>query len=94
MSAAFRLLPSSGYKRNVRKLVKRNRALLDLVKGLQKALEDDPHNRGQAHDIGKLTDVKTGEGQYRIRSGNYRIRYDIIGTDVILYSFSDRKNAY
>ena len=39
-------------------------------------------------------DVPSGEGQYRIRIGDYRIRYDIIGTEVILYSFKHRKAAY
>jgi mRNA-degrading endonuclease RelE of RelBE toxin-antitoxin system len=88
-SPRFRLSPSSGYKRDVKRLVKRNRALLQVVKDLQDALGNDPYNQST-----KLTDVKPGQGQYRIRSGDYRIRYDIFGDEVILYSFSDRKDTY
>jgi mRNA-degrading endonuclease RelE of RelBE toxin-antitoxin system len=95
MSApAFRLLPSSGYKRDVKKLVKRNKKLFSVVKELQKNLGLDPHNLTNAYDIIKLTDVKPGDGQYRIRAGDYRIRYDIIGNDVVLHSFTDRKDTY
>lgn len=90
----FQLLPSSGYKRDVKKIVKRRKELLPIIKDLHKALSEDPYNQTQTYDITKLTDVKPGAGRYRIRSGNYRVRYDIIGNDVILYSFTDRKDTY
>jgi len=40
----------------------------------------------------KLTGVKIG--QYRIRVGDYRIRYDIEGTEVILYRVRHRREVY
>jgi len=90
----FRLLPTSAYKRDVRKLTKRNRQLLTLVRDLLQVLETDPYNHSGQHDIKKLTHVPPGQGQWRIRSGDYRLRYDIFGDDVVLYSFSHRKEAY
>ncbi|MCL5773985.1 MAG: hypothetical protein M1536_06350 [Firmicutes bacterium] len=52
------------------------------------------YNSSSSHDIKKLTAVEHGEGQFRIRSGNYRLRYDIFGKNVVLYSARDRKEAY
>lgn len=59
----FRLLPTSAYKRDVRKLTKRNRQLFTLVRDLLKILEADPTNYSGQHDIKKLTHVPPGEGQ-------------------------------
>ena len=33
-------------------------------------------------------------GQWRVRVGDYRIRYDIEGADVLLYRVRDRKDIY
>jgi mRNA-degrading endonuclease RelE of RelBE toxin-antitoxin system len=93
-SPLFRLLPTSGYKHDVRKLTERSPRLLARVVQFLDALENDPTNQTGHHDIKKLTAVKHGEGQWRIRSGDYRLRYDIFGTDVVLYSFRHRKEAY
>jgi hypothetical protein len=48
-------------------------------------LADDPYNRRGAHQIKKLVDVKPGEGQWRLRMGRWRFRYDIEGLEVVLY---------
>ena len=94
MPEAFCLLTTSGYERDVRKLTKRNRNLLATVKALIAILKEDPYNLTKAHPITKLIDVKPGEGQFRIRSGDYRMRYDIFRNEVVLYSFTDRKDTY
>jgi mRNA-degrading endonuclease RelE of RelBE toxin-antitoxin system len=78
----------------VEKLTKRDPQLLQLLNDLLSALETDPYNHTHQHDIEKLTSVPRGKGQWRIRSGRYRLRYDIIGHEVLLYSFSLRKEAY
>lgn len=90
----FRLLPTSGYKGDVRKLTKRNPALVVIVEELLDILEQDPYNHSRQHKIKKLTGVPLGNGQWRIRSGDWRLRYDIEGSDVVLYSFRHRKEAY
>jgi|ERR687884_1616291 mRNA-degrading endonuclease RelE of RelBE toxin-antitoxin system len=90
----FRVLASPHFERDVRKRVKQNRQLLSLIREMRNVLAQDPYNRTNAHDITKLKDVKQGDGQYRIRSGDYRIRYDIFDSDVLLYSFTHRKDTY
>jgi mRNA-degrading endonuclease RelE of RelBE toxin-antitoxin system len=57
-------------------------------------LRCDPYNRTGRHQIKKLAGCKAGEGQWRIRWKEYRLRYDILGSDVVLYSFRYRKEAY
>lgn len=58
------------------------------------ALRQDPYNRGRQHKIRKLKGLKVGEGQWRIALGDYRIRYDIVGREVVLYSCKLRREAY
>ena len=94
MPQIFRLLPSTRFKRDFEEIVKRNPGLIRKLEPLKTTLLHDPYNRSQRYDIKKLRDVPVGEGQWRIRAGKYRLRYDIIGGDVILYSFNHRKEAY
>ncbi len=35
-----------------------------------------------------------GVGQWRLRVGDYRVRYDVVGKDVVLYRVRDRKEVY
>ncbi len=57
-------------------------------------LRDDPYNITGSHKIKKLAGVDAGDGQWRIRFGDYRVRYDIASGEVVLHSFRDRKEAY
>ena len=57
-------------------------------------LQEDPYNHSAQHKIKKLVGVKPSEGQWRIRWREYRLRYDILGKDVVLHSFRHRKEAY
>ena len=90
----FHVQTTSHFERDVRKLSRRNPQIVDLVDDLVYILKEDPANVSRRHKIRKLEGVKQGEGQWRIRQGDYRLRYDIIGIDVLLYSFRDRKDAY
>ena len=94
MPVVFRLLPSTRFKRDFEEIYKRNRDIIRKIEPLKIILLHDPYNRSRRYDIKKLKDVPSGEGQYRIRAGKYRLRYDIVGDDVILYSFKHRKEAY
>ena len=94
MPQFFRLLPSTRFKRDLEGILKQNPALLRVLEPLKAILLLDPSNRTGRYDIKKLRDVPVGEGQWRIRAGKYRLRYDIVGIDVILYSFKHRKEAY
>jgi mRNA-degrading endonuclease RelE of RelBE toxin-antitoxin system len=71
-----------------------NAALVEALEELLATLEEDPHNRSGQHKIKKLAGVKPGEGQWRIRWREYRLRYDIFGEEVVLHSFRHRREAY
>lgn len=90
----YRVVASSGFARDLRKLAKRDTALFGIVDRCIHILETDPFNRTSGYHIKKLGGLKAGEGQWRIRVGEYRLRYDIFEGDVLLYSFRHRKDAY
>ncbi|MFZ0420352.1 MAG: type II toxin-antitoxin system RelE/ParE family toxin [Candidatus Sulfotelmatobacter sp.] len=92
--ASFRVLTTPGYQRDFRAISRGRPAVVDAMEELLAILRRDPHNRGGQHQIKKLTGCKVGEGQWRIRWKEYRLRYDILGGDVVLYSFRHRKEAY
>lgn len=94
MARAFHLVSTSSFERDVRTLTKRNFKLLSQIQSSFDILEEDPHNTSRHYPIKKLVGVKPGQGQWRIRLGNFRLRYDIVGADIILYSFKHRKEAY
>jgi len=55
----------------------------------------DPHNKSRKYPIKKLTNVPAGEGQYRIRSGRFRFRYDVAEREVVLlYCGLRREDTY
>jgi mRNA-degrading endonuclease RelE of RelBE toxin-antitoxin system len=61
---------------------------------LIQTLSEDPHNRSGQQKIKKLAGLNPGEGQWRLRWRDYRLRYDIFGSEVVLHSFRHRKDAY
>jgi mRNA-degrading endonuclease RelE of RelBE toxin-antitoxin system len=75
-------------------LIKGKRQLAQVIRDAKIVLSADPTNTSRQHDIRKLTNVAAGEGQWRIAIGTYRIRYDIVGHDVILHSIRHRREAY
>jgi mRNA-degrading endonuclease RelE of RelBE toxin-antitoxin system len=92
MAGPFRVLTTPAFEREFRAITKKDatRALEELIE----ILGDDPHNRSGRHKIKKLTGLKSGEGQWRARWRDYRLRYDIFGGEVVLHSFRHRKDAY
>jgi mRNA-degrading endonuclease RelE of RelBE toxin-antitoxin system len=63
-------------------------------KELIEILGDDPHKRTGRDKIKKLSGLKPGEGQWRVRWRDYRLRYDIFTSEVVLHSSRHRKDAY
>ncbi len=94
MSAPFQVITPPAFERDTRRLTRRNSEIAVRLEEMITILETDPYNRTQQYDITKLTEVKPGKGQWRIRHGDYRLRYDIFRRDVVLYSFRHRKEAY
>jgi len=56
---------------------------------------NDPYNRIRRHAILKLEGVAPHDGQYRLRLGRWRFRYDIHGQEVVLKRCGlRRENTY
>jgi len=94
MPVKFNLGLTSTFERKFHILTKRDPLLQERLLKLVNILREDPYNLSKQHDIKKLTDAPIEEGQWRIRSGNYRIRYNIFQSEVVLYSVAHRKNSY
>jgi len=94
MNGAFRVVTTPSFEREFRKLSRGNAKLLDAFRDLIGVLSEDPHGHTGIHPIKKLAGLKPGEGQWRIRWREYRLRYDIFGREVVLHSFRHRKEAY
>ena len=94
MAAPFQIIITSSFSRLFKKLVDKHPTLVDAYESAVEALEVDPANGGRTQNIRKLNAVKPGDGQWRIRIGKYRIRYDIENQLVILRSIKDRKDSY
>ena len=80
---ARRIVVTRSFEKDFRALERDLRSrILDALEQLQ----NDPY-MGR-----KLTAAKLGE--WRLRVGDYRIRYDIIGNDIVLYRVRHRKQVY
>ncbi len=94
MTGQFRILTTPAFERDFRKISKGDTTLVKVLEELLAILREDPHNRGGQHKIKKLMGLKPGQGQWRIRWREYRLRDDIFGDEVVLHSFRHRKQAY
>ena len=80
--------------RDLKRAHTRPSARLAALRAIRDVLATDPYNRSRRADISKLADVAPGDGQFRLRLGDYRLRYDIEGSVVNLHSFRPRRDAY
>ena len=94
MPATYRILVTSFFAKDLRRQGKKDRRISGEIEKLNQILGADPYNLSRRFDIKKLKGIKSGEGRFRIRTKNYRLRYDIFGQDVVLYSFRHRKDIY
>lgn len=85
---------SSAFDRDAKKLRKKDKKITGVIETANKILQNDPFNVRQIKNIKKLVDIEKGCGQWRIRFGDYRIRYDIADKDVVLHSIKNRKDIY
>ena len=94
MPGQFRVLTTPAFEREFRAISRKDSTLVRALEELLATLGDDPHNRSGRHKIKKLAGLKQGEGQWRVRWRDYRLRYDIFENEVVLHSFRHRKDAY
>lgn len=86
---------TSRFRRDAQKLLKQHPDLWMCSNSYKQRWRQIPtNNRSHEHDIKKLSGLSKGEGQWRIRVGIYRVRYDIAGRDIVLYSFRHRREVY
>jgi mRNA interferase RelE/StbE len=79
----YRLIISNSFRRDLRRLnAETHRRVLAVLEELQ----DNPYQGS------KLSNIAIG--QWRIRIGDYRIRYDIEGEEVLLYRVRHRREIY
>lgn len=93
MTLPFSIHTTPHFDRLLKKLVKHHPDLLDRYADAIEILKADPQNLSRAHDVGKLEGVRPGEGQYRLRLGRWRFRYDIFGREVWLFQCGLRREA-
>ena len=95
MTPAFLVRTNAHFDRLARALQKQHADFPDHLSQAIEILSTDPYNRTKAHGIKKLTGVDRGDGQYRLRSGRFRFRYDVYGKDVVLvYCGLRREDTY
>ena len=68
------------FDRSLKKFAKRHPDLADRYAEAIDILGADPQNLSRAHNIRNLEGIQPGEGQYRLRLGRWRFRYDILVT--------------
>ena len=91
MTPPFSVRTTPHFERLHRRLLGRNPQLTELLKEARRILQEDPYNRSRRYHIIKLEGVRPGEGQYRLRLGRFRIRYDISGQEVALHYIGLRR---
>ncbi|MBI4459392.1 MAG: hypothetical protein HY648_04965 [Acidobacteria bacterium] len=95
MTPAFSVHTDPHFERLARPLRKQHRDFEGVLFRAVEILEIDPFNVTRSHRIKKLVDVPGGKGQYRIRLGRWRFRYDIYGREVVLtYCGLRREETY
>jgi len=83
-ASAFSVFVNSHFAREYKKLAARHPELPEHYSRVVVILQTDPYNLSRVHPIKKLEGVPAGKGQFRIRSGRFRLRYDIEGQTVYL----------
>jgi mRNA-degrading endonuclease RelE of RelBE toxin-antitoxin system len=73
----FAVRATPRFDRLLKKLARRHAELGDMFALALGLLESDPYNQSRRHPIKKLEGVPPGEGQYRLKLGRWRFRYDI-----------------
>ncbi len=95
MTPSFRVLAAPRFQRLVDKLDRHHPEFADVYASAVAILRLDPHNVTRNYPITKLEGKGTREGQYRLRVGRWRFRYDILGQDVVLkYCGLRREGTY
>ncbi len=95
MTAGFSLTATSHFRRLARRLIKRHPEFVDVYKKAVEILREDPLNQTRKFSIKKLHEIRQDEGQFRLRLGRFRLRYDVYEDEVLLrYCGLRREDTY
>jgi mRNA-degrading endonuclease RelE of RelBE toxin-antitoxin system len=94
MEQRYRIVASRGFEKDIRRIRKRSPNTLEALKGAVALLREDPFNRRGSVNISKLVDIPARQGQFRLRLGDWRLWYDVVGYDVVLHSMRPRRESY
>lgn len=86
MVKVYRLVPSKVFLKDLEKLP------ADLKPKVEKALLDLKENPHSGRNIKKLAAVDVGT--WRMRIGDWRLRYDVVGDEIHLHIIRHRKDVY
>jgi mRNA-degrading endonuclease RelE of RelBE toxin-antitoxin system len=91
----YSVVTTAHFDRLLKKLAPKHPDLAERFEEAIGILSLDPFNKSGRHPIKNLNDVAAGEGQYRLRSGRFRFRYDVAGREVVLlYCGLRREDTY
>ena len=94
MTSAFTVLTSPHFERLAKGQLKKQSEFVTILGEAIDILQNDPYNQSRSHAIRKLAGPQT-EGQWRLRVGRWRFRYDILGQNVELkYCGLRREDTY
>ncbi len=86
MPETFKLVASKTFLKDLEKLPE------DMRSRVEKALMDLKKDPYSSRDLKKLVNVKLG--RWRLRIGDYRLRYDINNNEIMLRIIRHRKDIY
>ena len=90
----FTIISTSAFERAARKLAGKVPHMDEWLSEAGLILKSDPFNLSKQHQIKKLHGVDAGDGQWRLRLGVYRLRYDVHEKTVILRAIAHRRDIY
>ncbi len=94
MTPPFTVLTSPHFERLAKVQLKRHREFAAVIDRAIRILQKDPYNQDRTQAIKKLACAQN-EGQWRLRLGRWRFRYDIVGQMVQLkYCGLRREDTY
>ena len=94
MTPVFTVRTSPRFERLAKRQLKQHREFAVLLRRALQILETDPYNQSGRYAITKLVG-RQEEGQWRLRAGRWRFRYDVVGQIVQLkYCGLRRKDTY
>ena len=83
--SAYSVVTTAHFDRLLKKLAPKHPELVERFEEALEILSLDPFNKSHKYPTKKLNEVAAGEGQYRLRSGRFRFRYDVAERELVMH---------